>query len=328
MRILIVWGAPSHDDFVGYPLDASLRVIIQAISIIGVNVFVLISGWFGIRASLKGCCKLLFQCFFLMLLSYGIVLLFGLESFSLRNTAILFLGTRGLWFVKAYLVLYIISPILNTFIETVSQQFFLRIVLSYWAFIIIYGWIFPTSTGYMCGGYSPVFFIALYLLARYIKIYSPKFSRMPIKYDLLLVLGIVVLNSSVYLYSLNGGGKLIFIISSQLLERYLSPTVTLISLFMLLVFSKLYIKSKFINWLAAGSFAVYLLHCTEYFAKYYIALCRLIHENTNAYTYWLSILVVCSAVYFLCIIVDQIRIFVWNRLSPLVDKLIAKVTVG
>ena len=125
-----------------------------------------------------------------------------------------------------------------------------------------------------------------------------------------------------------GGGKLIFIISSQLLERYLSPTVTLISLFMLLVFSKLYIKSKFINWLAAGSFAVYLLHCTEYFAKYYIALCRLIHENTNAYTYWLSILVVCSAVYFLCIIVDQIRIFVWNRLSPLVDKLIAKVTVG
>ena len=48
-----------------------VRILVEHWAIIGVNVFVLISGWFGIRTSLKGACKLLFQVFFIGLLTFG-----------------------------------------------------------------------------------------------------------------------------------------------------------------------------------------------------------------------------------------------------------------
>lgn len=208
-------GIPSREDFVVNTADVSFKVIMQAISITCVNIFVLISGWFGIRASVKGCCKFLFQCFFLQLLAYGVVLLLGLNTFSRHNVTELFFVTKGLWFVKAYLLLYILSPVLNAFIETVSRQTFKGVLLAYLAFTVVYGWLFPLSTDYMLEGFSPVFFIGLYLLARYIKIYNPKFSKKPIKYDLLVILGMVIWNSFIYLYTLNRGGfQLLSVIGS------------------------------------------------------------------------------------------------------------------
>lgn len=45
-------GEPTRADIISSPLTSSLKVFFEMASIVAVNVFVLISGWFGIRGSL------------------------------------------------------------------------------------------------------------------------------------------------------------------------------------------------------------------------------------------------------------------------------------
>ena len=156
-------------------LDSSLRIFFEALSIICVNVFVLISGWFGIRPSLKGAGSFIFQCLFFLIGLYIITLLIGTSSFSLNGIAGCFAATNLNWFIKAYLLLYIISPVLNAFVEHAPKTTFKNVLIAFFAFTCTYGWI--GAAKFMQGGYTPLFFIGLYLLARYIRIYQPWFSR-------------------------------------------------------------------------------------------------------------------------------------------------------
>ena len=53
-------GQPDKAEIMNFPFAATLRVILEMASIVAVNVFVLISGWFGIRHSIKGITMSLF----------------------------------------------------------------------------------------------------------------------------------------------------------------------------------------------------------------------------------------------------------------------------
>jgi surface polysaccharide O-acyltransferase-like enzyme len=55
-------GAPDKAELIKFPLAATIKVIFEMACIVAVNVFVLISGWFGIRPSVKGISKFIFQC--------------------------------------------------------------------------------------------------------------------------------------------------------------------------------------------------------------------------------------------------------------------------
>lgn len=57
-------GAPTRADIISSPITSTLKVFFEMVSIVAVNVFILISGWFGIRPSIKGFCKFAFQYLF------------------------------------------------------------------------------------------------------------------------------------------------------------------------------------------------------------------------------------------------------------------------
>lgn len=63
-------GVPSSENLNNNAIPTLTRIGFESISIISVNLFVLISGWFGIRFSLKGLAKLLFQCLFVYYVVY------------------------------------------------------------------------------------------------------------------------------------------------------------------------------------------------------------------------------------------------------------------
>lgn len=86
--------------------------------------------------------------------------------------------TSSNWFLKSYILLYIIAPVLNAFVSKANKRQFKFILISYYAFILIWGWLFPTSTDYIAGGYSPLFFVWLYLLARYMRLYSFRLTQL------------------------------------------------------------------------------------------------------------------------------------------------------
>lgn len=99
----------------------------------------------------------------------------GLVEFSICKLMML-KPTQG-WFIKAYLLLYIISPVLNAFVENVSRRTLRNVLVAYWGLLVLLGWVFE-ATDYINNGYSIVSFVGLYLLARYMRVWNPSgFAR-------------------------------------------------------------------------------------------------------------------------------------------------------
>lgn len=63
--------------------DSLMSVIVQWITMICVDLFVLISGWFGIHFTIKGIVKLLYQTIFLALFAFVICILSGHAHFTM-----------------------------------------------------------------------------------------------------------------------------------------------------------------------------------------------------------------------------------------------------
>lgn len=105
-------GSPNMESFITKPFFSFSQLLFQAISIGCVNIFVLISGWFGIKPNLKGFIKFIFQCLFFLVGIYLVLTLCGLTDMSpkgiLKGIAGCLLLLKWNWFIKAYICLYIL----------------------------------------------------------------------------------------------------------------------------------------------------------------------------------------------------------------------------
>ncbi len=152
------------------------RFFIESISIVCVNVFILLSGWFSIRPSWKGLSKFLFQCFFFLFGIYAVTLISGETTLTIKGIAQCLLMTQLNWFIKAYIGLYIIAPILNTFVENSNKTQLKYVIIGFYIFQTLYGWL-SNGASFFNAGYSTMSFIGLYLLARYIRVYRREEKR-------------------------------------------------------------------------------------------------------------------------------------------------------
>ena len=163
---------PSLLEFYCHPTSIICITLLKSISIISVNLFIIISGWFGIKASLKSFTNFAFQCLYFLIGIYVVMLICGKTDFSIDNIVACTGATN--WFILSYIGLYILSPVLNKFCETSSKVQFRSVLISFFLFQTLYGW--PGAAKYFAGGYSAISFIGLYLLARYIRLYGTDFK--------------------------------------------------------------------------------------------------------------------------------------------------------
>lgn len=173
LRIICMFGVlTSHSLMSMYDLHTpnfsmanELRVFLMNASCLAVNCFVMISGYFQIRQSWKSFVGLIFPCLFWSIFCTGFALLNAecTSLFALKN--ILFpLTETGLWFMKAYFALYLISPLLNSGINSMSDS-----LLKKNAVLLI---IVDVYIGYMhqsqevtIDGYHLIHFISLYVVS-------------------------------------------------------------------------------------------------------------------------------------------------------------------
>lgn len=304
-------GAPSAVDIRINSTDSLLRVFFQSLSIACVDIFVFISGWFGIKPKVKGLCNYLFQCLFFLIGIYIVCLVLGVASLSMLGIRGCFAATPLNWFIKAYLLLYILSPVLNAFVDSASRIQFKSLLIAFYLFQFIYGWIFRSSTSFISDGYSTISFIGLYLLARYFKLYRPSITNFKWKTDLFIVSSLVIGTTAVYLISPELGSRFL---------NYISPTTILISIFAILAFSKFSISSKFINWCAASSFAVFLLHTNPNVIWHFQAMCVRLHNSLSPLCYWGGVIVIVLVIFMLAILLDQIRILIWKKICHIIEQ--------
>jgi len=304
---------PTPEGIADDPVSMFLQIAVESFTVIAVDVFVMLSGWYGIRLRWNRLAELLFQVFFFGLLCVGIDYLVTGTMPQKAILSLFMLNENDYWFVKAYLALYLLSPVLNAFIQTATRRQFLLTLIALFTFQWVFGWVFE-ATSWLRAGYSLPSFMCLYLLARYMNVYRPRFTQLSRKSDFLIYLTIcsfVAIAFFLLKQHLNLGGVLLF---------YNSPTTIAAATFLLLFFSKLSFQSRLINWLAVSALSIYLTHSNSYLGNYYDHYIRLWHDNESRPTFILYAVSLIVSVFLCSILIDKVRLIIWRPIQEGLDK--------
>lgn len=150
------------------------------------------------------------------------------------------------------------------------------------------------------------------MLARYIKLYPNILTALNRYWDIALYLGLsLCLTLISYLLVLKGYCK------AWRLYQYSNPLV------IFLFFTKISFKSKIINWIAVSSFAAYLVHCDiHFFSPYYLNIISQWFQIQGTISYFCHTTAFIIALFCISILLDKIRIVIWNTIEPIVKKTI------
>ncbi len=245
---LVCYGGYDYTSNIPFMNLALLRTFVVG-GKLGVNIFVLIGAYFLVDKDFKlsKTIKLILQVFFYSMLFYLTFTLFGGYNFSVQEFfANFFSVTVGkYWFITAYLIMYCLSPFINKLIKQLSQKEH-KILIIFLLFIqCIVGIVYRNYLS------NVGWFITLYLIAAYLKMYPNDDSKKitSIKINLLIF---IVSFSATILFN-------VFLNVSFYSQTHLVNVASSISLFN--VFRNLKpFHSKFINTVSSTTFGVYLIH--------------------------------------------------------------------
>ena len=289
------------------PLASLTRFGIETICAGAVNMFVLLSGWFGIHVKVKSLGKLLFQTFFCTIGLYIVFAACGKTPWNISGLYSACLFGYAYWFVKAYLGLYLLSPFINSFLRQATRGQTELFLIGYFVFQLLYGWLDGGSANFNYG-YSTLSFVFLYVLAHYVRRYHfDHLCRLPRLTFPAAFLIIVLLQSALaWQMRLHGLRGMLH------LYDYTSPTLIFTALCLLLTFARMHFQSRAVNYVAASSFSVYLLHMTPGMTMdYYVSAIHYLWQNLNGLLCLLALSGLAVLMFLLCTLADQLRRACW-----------------
>lgn len=171
--VMIFWmhGASSY---INNELSAWLCIVIETFGNVGVPVFILISGYYGIRLDAKKMIKLdlmlVFYCWIGLALQYVWGTAGALGGAAKLSYLLPVIG-RYSWYFTCYFALAFLSPFLNEFVEKLSRENFKRLLVT---MLVIFSGIttFFFFDITQDGGKGIVNMVLLYLIGRYLGMYK------------------------------------------------------------------------------------------------------------------------------------------------------------
>lgn len=231
---------------------------------LGVDVFVIISGYFLVTSSrdfvkLDHILKFWGQVFFYSVSIYLLSCVFKVANFDLATCIkTLFPITFGSWwFASTYFVLYLVHPFLNMLLQKLDKKTYQKLIVTQ----LMLWCIIPTFTSSNYESNSLIWFITLYSVAGYIRLFglNPQFTSKHYFVFWILFSGLRYFSSIILLMI---GTKIPFASKYSLYFYEQQSVLTFLSaLSLFLVFEKWELKyTKWINTLASATFGVYLIH--------------------------------------------------------------------
>lgn len=218
-----------------------------ACTIPGVNLFFLISGWYGVHLTTRGVVRIVVTTFFFLVLSFVALNALGIETYVSWWRMIMFpVEGSGLWFIMVYLGLMLLSPILNAGLKNISQQKLLYAVILFTIFNVYNCWIGANYVN--VNGYTLIQAIWLYCLGYCLRVKIDCFSR--IRTSWLLSAYIIVTLSLIAMASIWQNAKVFY---------YNSPFVVVQAVSLFLFFTRINFRNSFVNRIAAASLGCYML---------------------------------------------------------------------
>lgn len=149
------------------------RNLMQSLTIVPVNIFVIISGYFGIRFASRKIFSLLFQSAFAVIPITIVLMLAGRYHVASLGQLYRSMNFLTYWFINAYIGLICLSPALNVAVSSFSRRQLLGTIVLLYVFLGLgdYTHLIQKDVT-LNGGYSVAWFVVLYLLGAYIRRYS------------------------------------------------------------------------------------------------------------------------------------------------------------
>lgn len=312
---------PTNEAIHSQPLTSLGQVWSEALAIVGVNVFILISGYFGIKARVKGIVSLLFQAFFYTVGVYSTLVLLGLEPFNLSEFAgsLMPLNRKAEWFLPTYLSLMIFSPLLNALAQRTSEPELRRYLLLFFLVEFVLGFINDQLE--VKDGYSLFAFSGIYLIGRYLRLYPQRLERWSGWTFLLGYLGLTFAQSlALFLYAYGTEQSIVASPLAYKFMSYVSPINILAAILLFLAFSRIKAQSAAVNWIGSSTLAVYLIHCNARLIGRYTGFIRELSEQHPTGLFIVSVVGFMLLVFAGSILIDKLRLLLWRWvISPLYD---------
>lgn len=282
------------------------QVSIQSFTIIGVNCFALISGFFGIRSRWKGGFNFLAQC---LIYSLGLFILADasrgfIAPFADYVKACQILSCNDLWYVPAYFGLYLLAPFLNAGCQSLTRQQFTAFLALFVGFNLWCGWYWGGS--FNPTGYTLTQLIMLYFIGRYI-------SRFPL--PLIGTCRLQIIALAVYILASIANVLLYPFIPAAKLFAYNSPIVLIQSIALFYAFISPNFTNRAINFIAKSAFAVYLIHKNPFvFGGVLKPLAKQAWQQYDVFGYTLWMIVAVIAVFVISVAADTLRRYLWQKI--------------
>ena len=230
-------------------------IIMESFCIVGVNLFLLISGYYSIKLRTKSIIKFLFVVLGFVLFHVLVVPLYDTSitiKHSLRSILFFFSGNTA-WFVKSYFILMLSTVIINPALEIISKRQLLM-VLCILLYVNVYLGFFRLWD-INENGYTVSHMIFMYIIGHALrKLDVPDMFR-----RLHFFSGYVGFSMILAIVMIVCLGKISGNIEFHLLG-YNNPLIILSSVSLFCCFSKFNFYSKNINFLLSGIFGIYLFH--------------------------------------------------------------------
>lgn len=216
----------------------------------GVSIFVLISGYFGIKCSVRKLIELETTVIFYAVISAIIGYYFYGEGVFNIIKSFIPISTNRYWFISYYILLMIFSTYINKAADSMNQQQYMQLlILMSMVFLVI-----PTFVYYsILGSKNVINMLLLYFLGAYIRRYNQDE-----KYDKRLLLKVFIFTTAMNIMlnlgiSILVGGK-----AHIPFARDCSVFIVIEATALFMIFLKYEFHSNIINIAARHVFAVYL----------------------------------------------------------------------
>lgn len=285
----------------------------------GISCFILISGYymiyskFTLRKYLKLLGEVWFYSVFIGLMFFSVLI--PVEPIGLKSVIKMFvpIGYAQYGFVTNYIVLMVISPLLNLLMETLNKVSHKNIIL----FAVLFWSIIPSFTKAEYGFSDLCWYIILYITAGYIRKYVDESFNNSEKHLLVgcIAYGLLVLSNIVLIFIRHSLNNAFIIHDSRHFSVLNSPFVFVASIEIFIAFIKKvpYCNVR-LNKAASATFGVYLIHDNPFLRPY---LWQTILKTPEIYpSNFLIVHAVFSifGIYIVCSFIDLLRQITIERL--------------
>lgn len=319
-KALLVLGEPASNVQI-------FATVLEAIAITGVNVYVLISGYYlsSSKVRLSKVLLLILQVYFYTLLISGAMMIVGAYSVKPedkldRALRYLFpISSEHYWFVTAYVIMYVLAPVMNAAVNTLKRKQLKTVIIGLLTWFCFIKSIVPVKFGTDRMGYDFGWFICLYLIAAYIRKYNIVLFRDAKKSALVYLISVVVIAAfSLVFYKINfDTGNFNYYAEVPCHYNFFFALTGALGLFSVFRFMRLKenLLADVIRIIAPYTLGVYLLHMHFEIADRWVEWIEQIIGETpldNVLTFFIHLVVSVLIVFFAGIFVDWIRKYIFN----------------